>query len=78
MKCHMMERNYPVARKDLAAILNPHGRQGKILADDDSGQTIRPFRTMPMAGKDEAVYLEALWAAGRFSTRAIPYRPPRS
>ena len=64
LKSHMTERDFPVSRQDLTDILKGHGLFCKILDYDDSGQTIRPFMAMPIACKDEAVYLKALSAVG--------------
>ncbi len=62
LRSHMMERDFPVSRRDLADIIKGHGLFCKILDYGDSGQAIGPFMAMPMACKDEAVYLKAISA----------------
>jgi SAM-dependent methyltransferase len=62
LKSHMMERDFPVSRQDLADILKRHGFCYKILDYDQSGLAIWPFMAMPIAFKDESVYLKALSA----------------
>ena len=62
LKSHMMERDFPVSRQDLADILKAHGFHYEIFNYDNSGLTIWPFMAMPIACKDKTVYLKALQA----------------
>jgi hypothetical protein len=63
LKSHMMERDFPVSRQDLADILEAHGFHHKIFNYDNSGLAIWPSMAMPIACKDKTVYRKALQAA---------------
>ncbi len=60
LRSHMVERDFPVSRQDLADILTAHGFHHRIFNYDDSGLAIWPFMAMPMASKNQSVYLKAL------------------
>lgn len=62
LKSHMMERDFPVSRRDLADILKAHEFYYKIINYDNPGLTIWPFMAMPIACKDQSVYQKALQA----------------
>ncbi len=63
LKSHMMERDFPVSRQDLADIFDAQGFHYKIFNYDNSGLIIRPFMAMPVASKDNTVLLKAIRAS---------------
>ncbi len=56
LKSHMVERDFPVSRMDLAKILLKHGFFFDFIHHHDPNVAICPFLAMPFACKSESVY----------------------
>ncbi len=62
LRSHMIERDYPVSRKDLAHILHRQGFYFDFIHHHDPSVEICPFLAMPFACKAEGVYHQVLHA----------------
>ncbi len=62
LKSHMVERDFPVSRQDLADILMKHGFFFDFIHHHDPRIAICPYLAMPFACKDEGLYGQVLQA----------------
>ncbi len=56
LKSHMLERDFPISRADLTAILKKHGFHHRIVDYTNIRVAINPFLAMPFACKDGDVF----------------------